>query len=78
MITMQTSDPDIFAIGEIAEHRRQDARVLQRRPKSKPMSLANFIHGDLQSLYDGAVPMNILNFPDLDLCSMGIPEVPRE
>ena len=26
--------------------------------------LANFIFGDLQSLYDGAVPMNILKFPD--------------
>ncbi len=37
---------------------------------------ARFITGDLLSLYKGSVPMNILKFADLDLCSIGTPEVP--
>jgi ferredoxin-nitrate reductase len=37
---------------------------------------ARFINGDVQGRYDGAVPMNILKFSDLDLCSIGIAEIP--
>ena len=72
---MQTSDPDIFAIGEIAEHRGRMMGITAAAEKQADV-LANFIHGDLQSLYDGAVPMNILKLSGLDLCSLGIPDVP--
>jgi ferredoxin-nitrate reductase len=72
---MQTSDPDIFAIGEIAEHRGKMMGITAAAEKQADV-LANFIHGDLQSLYDGAVPMNILKLSGLDLCSLGIPEIP--
>jgi len=72
---MQTSDPDIFAIGEIAEHRGRMMGITAAAEKQADV-LANFIHGDLQSLYDGAVPMNILKLSGLDLCSLGIAEVP--
>ena len=72
---MQTSDPDIFAIGEIAEHRGKMMGITAAAEKQADV-LANFIHGDVQSLYDGAVPMNILKLSGLDLCSLGIPDVP--
>ena len=72
---MQTSDPDIFAIGEIAEHRGRMMGITAAAEKQADV-LANFIHGDLQSLYMGAVAMNILKLSGLDLCSLGIPDVP--
>ena len=72
---LQTSDPDIFAIGEIAEH---DGKILGITAAAEKQAdvLARFLHGDLQSVYDGAVPMNILKLSGLDLCSIGIAEAP--
>jgi ferredoxin-nitrate reductase len=72
---LQTSDADIFAIGEIAEHRGKVLGITAAAEKQADV-LAHFIHGDLQSLYDGAVPMNILKLSGLDLCSIGLAEVP--
>lgn len=72
---MQTNDPDIFAVGEIAEHDGKTLGITSAAEKQADV-LAKFIHGDLQSLYDGAVPMNILKLPGLDLCSIGIAEAP--
>lgn len=72
---MQTSDPDVFAIGEIAEHCGKMMGITAAAEKQADV-LANFIHGDVQSLYKGAVPMNILKLSGLDLCSLGIPEIP--
>lgn len=72
---LQTSDPNIFAIGEIAEHRGKLLGITSAAEKQADV-LAKFLEGDLQSLYDGAVPMNILKLSGLDLCSLGISEVP--
>lgn len=72
---LQTSDPDIFAMGEIAEHRGKMLGITAAAEKQADV-VARFIHGDMQSIYEGAVPMNILKFSDLDLCSIGIAEVP--
>jgi len=72
---LQTSDPHIFAIGEIAEHNGKMLGITSAAEKQADV-LARFMHGDLQSLYNGAVPMNILKLSGLDLCSIGIPEVP--
>ncbi len=72
---MQTNDPDVFAIGEIAEHDGKMLGITAAAEKQADV-LARFIHGDLQSLYDGAVPMNILKLSGLDLCSIGIAEIP--
>ncbi|HEX5169007.1 MAG TPA: molybdopterin-dependent oxidoreductase [Cyclobacteriaceae bacterium] len=72
---LQTSDPDIFAMGEIAEH---DGRLygITSAAEMQADIVARYLNGDLQSLYDGSVFMNILKFSDLDLCSIGIPEIP--
>ena len=72
---LQTNDPNIFAIGEIAEHRGKTLGITSAAEKQADV-LAKFIHGDLQSLYDGAVPMNILKLSGLDLCSIGLAEIP--
>ncbi len=72
---LQTSDSSIFAIGEIAEHQGKMLGITSAAEKQADV-LARFIHGDLQSLYDGAVPMNILKLHGLDLCSIGIAEAP--
>ncbi|MEX2234509.1 MAG: molybdopterin-dependent oxidoreductase [Cyclobacteriaceae bacterium] len=72
---LQTNDPDIFAIGEIAEHNGMTLGITSAAEKQADV-LAHFIHGDPQSIYEGAVPMNILKLSGLDLCSIGIPEIP--
>lgn len=72
---LQTSDPDIFAIGEIAEHNGKTLGITSAAEKQADV-LARFLHGDVQSTYDGAVSMNILKLSGLDLCSIGIPEIP--
>lgn len=73
--SLQTSDPDIFAIGEIAEHNGKTLGITSAAEKQAE-TLARYLHGDLQSIYEEAVPMNILKLPGLDLCSIGIPEIP--
>jgi ferredoxin-nitrate reductase len=72
---LQTSDPNIFAIGEIAEHRGKVLGITSAAEKQADV-LARFFEGDLQSVYNGAVPMNILKLAGLDLCSIGLAEVP--
>ncbi|MBD3627806.1 nitrate reductase [Cyclobacterium sp.] len=72
---LQTSDPDIFAMGEIAEHKGKLNGITAAAEMQADVA-ARFITGDLLSLYKGSIPMNILKFADLDLCSIGTPEIP--
>jgi ferredoxin-nitrate reductase len=72
---LQTSDPDIFAIGEIAEHRGKTLGITAAAEKQADV-LARFMLGDMQSVYEGSVAMNILKLPGLDFCSIGLSEVP--
>lgn len=72
---LQTSDTSIFAMGEIAEF---DGRVngITAAAEQQADIAARYINGDQLSVYKGTVPMNILKFADLDLCSIGMPEIP--
>ncbi|MBX2843105.1 MAG: molybdopterin-dependent oxidoreductase [Flammeovirgaceae bacterium] len=72
---LQTSDPTIFAMGEIAEHNRKFNGITAAAEQQADIA-ARFISGDATSIYTGSVPMNILKFSDLDLASIGIPEIP--
>ena len=72
---LQSSDPDIFAIGEIAEHNGKTLGITSAAEKQADV-LAQFLNGDRQSTYDGAVAMNILKLGGLDLCCVGLPEIP--
>ncbi|MFC4874388.1 molybdopterin-dependent oxidoreductase [Negadavirga shengliensis] len=72
---LQSSDPDIFAMGEIAEHRGK-LNGITAAAEAQADVAARYMAGDLLSRYGGSIPMNILKFADLDLCSLGMPEVP--
>lgn len=73
---LQTSDPDIFAIGEIAEF-KNNLYGITSAAEEQANILANYLAGDTGSTYKGSVLMNILKFQDLDLCSIGTVRIPE-
>lgn len=73
---LQTSDLDIFAMGEIAEFQQQ-LYGITTAAEQQADSAARFITGDLISIYTGSTLMNILRFEDLDLCSIGQITIPK-
>ncbi|PWH82021.1 NAD(P)H-nitrite reductase [Algibacter marinivivus] len=73
---LQSSHPDIFAIGEIAEFNNQLFGITSAAEEQANI-LANFIAGDVSCSYNGSVLMNILKFNDLNLCSIGNISVPE-
>jgi len=74
---LRTVDPSIFAIGEIAEHRGKTYGVTAAAEKQAD-ALARYLNGDSQSLYEGSTSTNILKLDGLDLCSIGLPEIPAD
>lgn len=72
---LQTNDPAIFALGEIAEYNNNLYGITSAAEQQAEIAV-NFLMGDYTSLYTGSVLMNILKFEDLDLCSIGIVNVP--
>src|SRR5690606_970906 len=72
---MQSSDPDIFAMGEIAEHDGKLYGITSAAEKQADV-VAGFLNGDVMSLFEGAVFMNILKFSDMGLCPIGMSEMP--
>ncbi|WP_405610783.1 molybdopterin-dependent oxidoreductase [Polaribacter sp. Asnod1-A03] len=73
---LQSSHPDIFAIGEIAEFNNRLFGITSAAEEQAGI-LANFIAGDISEAYKGSVLMNILKFSDLNLCSIGEIKVPE-
>ena len=73
---LQSSDPNIFAIGEIAEFNNMLFGITSAAEEQANI-LANFLAGDISSAYNGSVLMNILKFNDLNLCSIGDIRVPE-
>lgn len=72
---LQTADPAIFAMGEIAEHNGKLNGITAAAEMQADIA-ARYLAGDLLSIYRGSLSMNILKFADLDLCSLGMPEIP--
>jgi len=72
---MQTSDPDIFTAGEIAEwHGQMWGITLAAEQQAE--AAARFIAGDISQPYKGSTSMNILKMEGLHLSSVGMTEVP--
>ncbi|GGA85900.1 hypothetical protein GCM10008015_28280 [Flavobacterium palustre] len=73
---LQSSNPDIFAIGEIAEF---DGKLFGITSAAEEQAdiLANFLAGDISSFYKGSVLMNILKLEDINLCSIGEVSIPE-
>ncbi|MDB5240437.1 MAG: molybdopterin oxidoreductase, partial [Spirosoma sp.] len=72
---MQTSDPDIFAAGEIAQWRGQMWGITLAA-EQQTEAAARFIAGDISQPYGGSVSLNILKMEGLHLCSIGLAEAP--
>ncbi|WP_431125974.1 molybdopterin-dependent oxidoreductase [Flagellimonas flava] len=72
---LKTSHPDVFALGEIAEFENSLFGITSAAEQQADIA-ANYILGDLGSIYTGSVLMNILKFENLDLCSIGMVNTP--
>ena len=72
---LQTSNPSIFALGEIAEFNGSLFGITSAAEQQADIA-ANYILGDFGSIYNGSVLMNILKFENLDLSSIGMVNAP--
>ncbi|XDD45825.1 molybdopterin-dependent oxidoreductase [Leptospira sp. WS39.C2] len=71
---LQTSDPDIYAIGEVAEHSSGVyGTVLAAEEQAKVA--ANHIYGYQFQSYNGSLHSNLLKIPGLELVSLRLPGV---
>jgi ferredoxin-nitrate reductase len=74
---MQTSDPDIFTAGEIAEWNGQMWGITLAAEQQAEVA-ARYMAGDISQPYSGSLSMNILKMDGLHLCSMGMTEIPAQ
>lgn len=74
---LQSSNPEVFALGEIAEFENSLFGITSAAEQQADIA-ANYILGDLSSIYSGSVLMNILKFENLDLCSIGMVNAPTK
>ena len=73
---LQTSDPSVFAMGEIAEWRGQMWGITAGAEEQAAVA-ARFLAGDMSKPYNGSLSMNILKMEGLNLCSLGRVEAPE-
>ncbi|WP_338398488.1 molybdopterin-dependent oxidoreductase [Persicobacter psychrovividus] len=74
---LKTSDPHIYAMGEIAEFQHQLFGITAAAEEQADIC-ARVLCGDSSTAYQGSTLMNILKIPNLDLCSVGMPFVAKE
>ncbi|WP_153799197.1 nitrate reductase [Foetidibacter luteolus] len=74
---LQTSDPDIFAIGEIAEFKGFLYGITAAAEQQAEI-VAQYLNGDIAKYYEGSLLMNILKMHGTDLCSLGITQCPDD
>jgi ferredoxin-nitrate reductase len=74
---MQTSDPDIYAVGEIAEH-EGNLYGFTAAAEQQADVVAKYLNGDIASYYKGTTLMNIIKIHGFDLCSIGMSESPSD
>jgi len=74
---LQTSSPDIYAIGEIAEFEGILYGITAAAEQQAEV-VANYLNGDIASYYKGSLFVNIIKIHGFDLCSIGLPECPDD
>lgn len=74
---LQTSDPSVFAIGEIAEFKGALYGITAAAEQQAEI-VARYMNGDIAQLYQGSLLMNILKIHGTDLCSLGEVECPDD
>ncbi|MGM9506588.1 molybdopterin-dependent oxidoreductase [Larkinella sp. GY13] len=72
---LQTSDPNIFAAGELAQWNGQMWGITLAAEQQAEIA-AGFIAGDVSKPYRGSVSISILKMEGLHLCSIGMAETP--
>ena len=74
---LQTSDPSIFAVGEIAEFKGFLYGITAAAEQQAEI-VARYLSGDISKYYEGSLLMNILKMHGTDLVSMGLAECPDD
>ena len=74
---LQTNDPDVYAIGEIAEF-NQFLYGITAAAEQQAEIVARHLTGDISKYYSGSLLMNILKMHGTELCSLGIVECPDD
>jgi ferredoxin-nitrate reductase len=71
-----TNDPNIYAIGEIAEFKGFLYGITAAAEQQAEI-VARHISGDIAHYYEGSLLMNILKMHGTELCSLGLAEAPN-
>lgn len=74
---LQTNDPAIYAIGEIAEF-KGTLYGITAAAEQQAAVVSNYLNGDIGSFYKGSLFMNIIKIQGFDLCSIGLAECPDD
>ncbi|MEO5893168.1 MAG: molybdopterin-dependent oxidoreductase [Ferruginibacter sp.] len=74
---LQSSDPHIFAIGEIAEFKGLLYGVTAAA-EQQALIVARYLGGDISKYYEGSLMMNMLKMHGTELCSLGLAECPND
>jgi ferredoxin-nitrate reductase len=74
---LQTNDPAVFAIGEIAEFKGFLYGITAAAEQQAEV-VARFLGGDISTYYSGSLLMNILKMHGTELCSLGEVECPDD
>lgn len=72
---LQTADPNIFAAGEVAELNGQLWGITAAAEEQAEV-IARYLNGDWLNYYTGSLSMTILKMEGLQLCALGLNEVP--
>lgn len=74
---LQTNDPSVFAIGEIAEFKGFLYGITAAAEQQAEV-VARYLGGDISNYYSGSLLMNILKMHGTELCSLGEVECPDD
>jgi ferredoxin-nitrate reductase len=74
---LQTSDPNIYAIGEMAEFNGLLYGITAAAEQQAHI-VARYMNGDIAQYYQGSLLMNILKMHGTDVCSLGMAEAPND
>lgn len=74
---LETTDPSVYAIGEIAEFNGQLFGITSAAEQQAGV-LSQYLQGDIAACYEGSLLMNIIKIPGFDLCSLGMTERPDD
>ena len=74
---LRTNDPNVFAIGEIAEF-EGFLYGITAAAEQQAAIVANYLRGDISQYYEGSLLMNILKMHGTELCSLGMVECPDD